>query len=72
MHNPKKRRGVLALTSAFEFDNGRAWKRFDFEVMQSLADQGWISDPRGREESVHLTPEGRVRAKELADRLFSG
>lgn len=73
MHDPKKiEEAVLALLGAFEFENGRAWKRFDFDVMQSLADQGWISDPRGRAESVHLTPEGLVRAKELADRLFSG
>jgi hypothetical protein len=49
---------VLALLGAFEFDNGRAWKRFDFGVMDALAEQGLISDPRGRAESVYLTPEG--------------
>ena len=61
---------VLALLGAFEFENGRAWKRFDFEVMASLADQGLISEPRGRAESVHLTPDGMVRAKALAQQLF--
>lgn len=71
MHDPKKiEEAVLALLGAFQFDNGRAWKRFDFDVMQSLADQGLISDPRGKAESVHLTPEGMARAKALADRLF--
>nr|WP_255284213.1 DUF6429 family protein [Hydrogenophaga pseudoflava] len=29
-----------------------------------------MSDPRGRAESVRLTPEGLARAKALADRLF--
>lgn len=71
MHDPKKiEEGVLALLGAFEFDNGRAWKRFDFGVMESLAEQGLISEPRIRAESVHLTPEGMARAKALADKMF--
>lgn len=61
---------LLALLGVFEFDNGRAWKRYDFDVMQALADKGLISDPRGRSESVHLTPEGLQRAKALAQTLF--
>lgn len=57
MHDPKKiEEAVLALLGAFEFEDGRAWKRFDFDVMQSLVHQGWISDPGGRAESVQLTP----------------
>jgi acyl-CoA hydrolase len=72
MHDPKKiEDAVLPLLGAFEFENGRAWKRFDFDVMLSLADQGLISDPKGKSESVRLTPEGMARAKALADRLFS-
>lgn len=61
---------VLALLGAFEFDNGRVWKRFDFDVMEDLAAQGLISDPKGRAESVYLTPDGMVRAKALAQQLF--
>ncbi len=61
---------VLALLGAFEFENGRAWKRFDFDVMQTLAAKGLITDPRGRAESVYLTPEGLARAKALAQALF--
>ena len=61
---------VLALLGAFEFDNGRAWKRFDFGVMQALAAKGLISEPMGRAESVHLTPEGLARAKALALQCF--
>lgn len=71
MHDPKKiEEAVLALLGAFEFENGRVWKRFDFDVMQSLANQGLISDPRGKSESVRLTPEGMARAKALADQFF--
>jgi Domain of unknown function (DUF6429) len=71
MHDPKKiEEAVLALLGAFEFENGRTWKRFDFAVMDSLAEQGLISEPRGRTESVFLTPEGLAKAKALADKLF--
>lgn len=71
MHDPKRiEEVVLALLGAFEFENGRAWKRFDFDVMQSLANQGLLSNPRGKSESVRLTPEEMARAKALADRFF--
>jgi hypothetical protein len=72
MYNPQKiEDAVLALLGVFEFDNGRVWKRLDFSVMESLAEQGLISDPYGRAESVHLTPEGLAKAKALAQQLFS-
>lgn len=71
MHDPKKiEEAVLALLGVFEFENGRAWKRFDFGVMESLAEQGLISEPRSRSESVALTPAGMARAKALADKMF--
>ena len=50
----------------------RVWKRFDFEVMRSLANQGLISDPRGKSESVRLTHEGLARAKALLHDLERG
>lgn len=62
---------VLALLGAFEFENGRIWKRFDFSVMESLAEKGYITNPRGRAESAYLTPDGFARAKELANKMFS-
>ena len=71
MHDPKKiEDAVLALIGAFEFENGRAWKRFDFAVMDSLSARESISEPRSRSESVYLTPEGMARAKMLADKMF--
>ena len=61
---------VLALLGVFEFENGRAWKRFDFDVMEALFAKGHISDPRGRQESVHLTEAGLLKAKSLAQWMF--
>lgn len=68
--NQKVEDAVLALLGVFEFENGRVWKRYDFDVMQALAEKGLISDPRGRAESVHLTPDGLQRAQALAQTLF--
>lgn len=71
MYNDQKiEDAVLALLGAFEFENGRAWKRFDFDVMQALAAKGLITDPRGPAESVYLTPEGLARAMALAQQCF--
>lgn len=61
---------VLALLGVFEFEQGCVWKRYDFDVMHALHAKGFISDPRNRNESVHLTPEGLTRAKDLAARHF--
>ena len=61
---------VLALLGVFEFENGRAWKRFDFDAMEALFAKGLISDPRGRQESVHLTEACLLKAKSLAQWMF--
>ena len=61
---------ILALLGAFKFDNGRVWKRFDFDAMDRLYAKGLITNPRGRQESVHLTPEGLALAKRLAAECF--
>jgi acyl-CoA hydrolase len=61
---------VLALLGALEFENGRVWKRYSFDVMDSLHTKGYITDPRGRQESVYLTEQGLQLAKRLADDLF--
>lgn len=63
---------VLALLAAFSFDNGRAWKGFEFEVMDRLFQQGLIDNPKGRAKSVWLTQRGLARGRECAQCLFGG
>lgn len=71
MYQPQKiEDAVLALLGAFQLEDGRAWKRYDFSVMEALHAQGWITDPRAKAESVYLTPEGQDRALQLARKLF--
>jgi hypothetical protein len=66
----KVEEALLALLGAFEFENGRVWKRYDFAIMDGLHEKGLITQPHGRQESVYLTDEGLRRAKELAAKHF--
>ncbi len=62
---------ILALLGALEFDNGRVWKRLNFDAMDRLHANGLIGEPRGRAESVYRTETGLQRAKVLASRYFA-
>jgi hypothetical protein len=61
---------VLALLAIHSFNNGTAWKGFDFEVLNRLHEQDLISNPVNKNKSIWLTPEGLERGREIADRLF--
>jgi hypothetical protein len=63
---------VLALLAALSSDDGNAWKGFDFEIMNRLHEQGFISNPVSRNKSVWLTEEGLERGRLIAARLFGG
>jgi hypothetical protein len=43
----------------------RAWKSFDWDVMDRLSAHGWIYDPKGKAKSVVFTPEGAAYARAL-------
>ena len=61
---------VLALLQLTRHNGARAWKGFDFEVMDRLFEKGYIYDPRGKAKSVVLSPEGLERSKVLFAELF--
>jgi hypothetical protein len=64
---------VLALLWLTMFKDGpgfRAWKGHDFEVMDRLAEKGFILDPKGKQKSVVMTEEGAKRASELFQKHF--
>jgi hypothetical protein len=48
----------------------RAWKGFDWDTLDRLHAQGFISDPKSRAKSVVLTEEGARVAEELFRRHF--
>jgi len=61
---------LLYLTMHNDRVGTRAWKNFDWDVMDRLYEKGYISDPKSKAKSVVVTPEGEERSKELFFRLF--
>ena len=61
---------VLALLHLTLHDKNRAWKSFDFDVMNRLFDKGFITNPVNQAKSVVLTKEGLRESKRLFEELF--
>jgi hypothetical protein len=61
---------VLALLLLGLHGADRAWKGFDWDAMDRLAQKGFISDPRGKAKSVVFSDEGLARARELFAAMF--
>ena len=62
---------VLALLYLGLHDGARAWKGFDWDSMNRLHEQGFITDPRSKAKPVVFTEEGLSRSKSLLEKLFS-
>lgn len=65
---------VLALLHLNSFKEGearRAWKSLPWEVMDSLHEKGYISDPANKNKSVWLTETGARLSEELFEKLFT-
>jgi hypothetical protein len=62
---------VLGLLWLTLHDERRAWKGFDWGVMDRLHRKGLIEDPVNKTKSVILTNEGLRRARELFETLFT-
>ena len=56
---------VLALMQLTLHEERRAWKSFDWDVMNDLFECGFITDPRRKAKSVLLTDEGVARSREM-------
>ena len=61
---------VLALLRLGLHDGCRAWKGFDWDVMNRLHAKGLISDPVGKAKSVVFTEDGERRSLEVFLELF--
>jgi hypothetical protein len=63
---------LLALTMMKDGSAVRAWKGHDWEALDRLHAQGYISDPRNKAKSIAFSEEGARRAQELFALHFSG
>ena len=48
----------------------RAWKGFDWDVLDRLHEKGYISDPKSKAKSVWVTEEGEEKMKTLFKEYF--
>ena len=62
---------VLALLRLTLHDERRAWKGFDWDVLDRLHREGLIANPVGKAKSVVLTDEGLERSAALLEVLFA-
>lgn len=49
---------------------GRASKTYDLETMSRLYQKGWITEPKIKDLSVGVTPEGMKKAEEFFRKYF--
>ncbi len=61
---------VLALMQLTLHDFYRAWKGFDWDVLDRLYEKGWIENPRNKAKSVVLTEEGMTKSSNLFEKHF--
>lgn len=61
---------VLALLYLGLHDGERAWKGFDWDAMNRLHPQGYISDPVGKTKSIVFTDRGLRESERLLHELF--
>ena len=59
----------LTITEAGDW-GARTWKSHDWDAMDRLHSQGYISDPKSKAKSVVLSPEGLERSRALFERHF--
>ena len=65
---------VLALLYLTTFKDGpglRAWKSHDWDVLDRLHENGYISNPASKAKSVVLTEEGGKLSRRLFEKHFS-
>ncbi len=62
---------VLALLWLTLHDERRAWKGFDWDVLERLHARGLIAAPVNKAKSVVLTDEGLRQSEELFRALFT-
>jgi hypothetical protein len=63
---------LLYLTASKEKDMPwRAWKGYDWEVMNRLFEKGYISDPKRKAKSVALSDQGYAKAKQLFEAKYA-
>lgn len=59
---------ILSLTAWGEDFGARAYKGIDWGLLDVFYQKGWIGDPVGKQESVHITDQGVALAAEFLEK----
>jgi uncharacterized protein DUF6429 len=70
VNNDKIDEAALALLYLTLHDGYRAWKGFDWDVLDRLHEKGLIDNPRNKTKSVAFTRDGLDRAELLFNEMF--
>jgi len=70
INQEKIEEATLALLFLTLHDENRAWKNFDFEIIDRLYEKGYIQNPKNRAKSIAFTQDGLEKAKECFEKLF--
>jgi hypothetical protein len=70
VNNDKIDDAALALLYLTLHDGDRAWKGFDWDVLDRLHEKGLIDSPVGKTKSVAFTRDGLDRAELLFNEMF--
>ncbi len=70
LDDEKLEQAVLALLYLGLHEGNRAWKGFDWDILNQLHEKGYISNPVGKAKSVAFTEEGLREAQRLLAKLF--
>ena len=70
INQEKIEEATLALLFLTLHDENRAWKNFDFEIMDRLYEKGYINNPKNRAKSIVFTQNGLEKAEKCFEKLF--
>ncbi|MCF6226091.1 MAG: DUF6429 family protein [Xanthomonadales bacterium] len=62
---------ILSLSATREKYGSRVWKSMDWDLMQLLFENDWISNPVGKQKSVVLTEQGEELAALFLKKHFT-
>ena len=62
---------LLHLTKHGDKHAVRAWKSMDWDAMDRLYDNGYISDPKNKAKSVLFTEKGLIESEKLFNKHFA-
>lgn len=63
---------LMYIVMSKERDGGRAWKGFDLQILTRLHQKGWITEPKLREMTLTVTPDGVRKAEEMYRKYLQG